>query len=99
MEEFKDLPLVGDVRYLGLIGALELVKDKKTKQGFSFEERVGFKIFQQALKKNLVLRPLGDIVYFFLPLCIKRKELRDILDRAYSLIGSFSSLANLKRRR
>ena len=99
MEEFKDLPIVGDVRYLGLIAALELVKDKKTKQGFTFEEKVGFEIFRQGLKRNLLLRPLGSIVYFFLPLCIKKKELRDILDRAYSLIWSFSSLANLKRRR
>jgi adenosylmethionine-8-amino-7-oxononanoate aminotransferase len=89
MEEFKSLPLVGDVRYLGLIAALELVKDKKTKQSFSFEERIGFKIFQQALKRNLVLRPLGSVVYFFLPLCIKRKELRDILGCAYSLIADF----------
>ncbi len=99
MEQFKDLPLVGDVRYIGLIAALELVKDKDTKQGFSFEKRIGFKIFQQALKRNLVLRPLGNIVYFFLPLCIQKKELQDILKRTHSLIKSFSNLAKLKKRR
>lgn len=87
MEEFRGLPFVGDVRYLGLIGALELVKDKDTKQGFDFKERIGFKIYQRALKKNLLLRPLGNIVYFFLPLCIRKRELRDILNRAYSLIA------------
>ncbi|OIO33634.1 MAG: adenosylmethionine--8-amino-7-oxononanoate transaminase [Candidatus Omnitrophica bacterium CG1_02_40_15] len=99
IEGFKGLPLVGDVRYLGLIAALELVKDKKTKHGFSFEERIGFEIFRKGLKRNLLLRPLGSIVYFFLPLCIKKKELCDILSRAYSLIGSFSSFTNFKRRR
>lgn len=89
MEEFKDLPIAGDVRYLGLIAALELVKDKKTKQRFSFEERIGFEIFQQGLKKNLLLRPLGNIVYFFLPLCIQKRELHDILSRTHSLIADF----------
>ncbi len=86
LEEFKDLPWVGDVRSLGFIGALELVKNKKTKQGFAFEERIGYKIFRRALKKNLLLRPLGNIIYFFLPLCVRRKELQDILGRAHSLL-------------
>ncbi len=85
---FNDLPLVGDTRALGFIGALELVKNKKTKQPFTFEERIGYKIFCQALKKNLLLRPLGNIIYFFLPLCIRKKELKDILGRAYLLIKS-----------
>jgi len=90
MEEFKDLPLVGDVRYLGLIAALELVKDKKTKQGFSFEERIGFEIFRKGLKRNLLLRPLGNIAYLFLPLSIKRNEIEDILDRTYAVIKSLN---------
>ena len=88
LEGFRNLGVVGDVRYLGLIGALELVKDKKTKEGFSFQERIGLEVFKRGLKENLVLRPLGNIIYLFLPLCIKRKELEDILKRAYSVIQS-----------
>jgi adenosylmethionine-8-amino-7-oxononanoate aminotransferase len=79
---------VGDVRYLGLVGAIELVKDKKTKTGFSFRDRIGMRIYREGLKKNLVLRPLGNIIYLFLPLCIKKSELRDILKGTYSIIAS-----------
>lgn len=86
LQQFKRLDFVGDVRYLGLIGALELVKDKKTKKAFSFEERIGLEIYKRGLKNNLILRPLGSIIYFFLPLCIKKTELEDILDRAYFVI-------------
>lgn len=86
LEEFRKLDKVGDVRYLGLIGAIELVKDKKTKQGFDLKERAGLEIYKKGLKKNLVLRPLGNIIYLFLPLCIKKDELKKILKRTYSII-------------
>ena len=75
--------MVGDVRYIGLIGAIELVKDKETKKSFGFNERIGLEIYKRGLKKNLILRPLGNIIYLFLPLCVKKKELKGILGRAY----------------
>jgi adenosylmethionine-8-amino-7-oxononanoate aminotransferase len=67
---------------------LELVRDKKTKEEFDFGERIGLEVYRRGLRKNLILRPLGNITYFFLPLCIKGAELEDILDRAHSLIKS-----------
>ncbi len=88
LEKFRDLPFVGDVRRIGLIAGLELVKDKKTKARLDFRKRAGFKIYKEALKQNIVLRPLGDIIYLFLPLCLKRNELEDILNRTYSVIKS-----------
>lgn len=88
LEKFRDLPLAGDVRYIGLIGAIELVKDKQTKESFSIKERIGLEVYKRGLKKNLVLRPLGSIIYLFLPLCIKENELKDVLKRTYSVIKS-----------
>lgn len=86
LERFRGLEYVGDVRSLGLVGALELVKNKKTKEGFSAKQRIGFRLYKEGLKKGLVLRPLGDIIYFFLPLCIRKEELEDIMERAYAVI-------------
>ena len=82
LEAFRGLPFVGDVRYIGLIGAVELVKNKKTKEAFNAKERIGLEIYKKGLKKNLVLRPLGSIIYLFLPLCINKEELEDILERS-----------------
>ena len=90
LEKFMNLALVGDVRYIGFIGAVELVKDKKTREGFGLKKRVGLEVYKRGLKKNLVLRPLGDIIYLFLPLCIRRMEIEDILERTYSVIKSLS---------
>ncbi len=88
MERFRDLPLTGDIRYIGLIGAIELVKDRLTKKSFDFQERIGLEIYKRGLKRNIILRPLGNIIYLFLPLCIKKNELEDIMDRTYAVIES-----------
>ncbi|OGS45573.1 MAG: adenosylmethionine--8-amino-7-oxononanoate transaminase [Elusimicrobia bacterium RIFOXYD2_FULL_34_15] len=86
LEKFKNLSYIGDVRYLGMIGALELVKNKKTKEPFRFNERIGYKIYENGLRRNIILRPLGNIIYLFLPLCVKEKDIEDIIDRMYSVM-------------
>ena len=86
LEGFRDLPLVGDVRYIGMIGVLELVKDKRTKKAFDFKRRIGLDVYKRGLKKNLLLRPLGNVVYFFFPLCIRKREIKKILDTTYKIL-------------
>jgi adenosylmethionine-8-amino-7-oxononanoate transaminase len=88
MQKFRDLDIVGDVRYIGMVAAFELVKDKFTKEPFPFEERIGFKVYKKGLEKGLLLRPLGNIIYLFLPLCVKEDELMDIIERTYSVIDN-----------
>lgn len=88
LERFRALEIVGNVRSIGMIGAMELVKDRLKKKPFGFKERIGLKIYKEGLKKNLILRPLGSIIYLFLPLSVKKNEIEDIIDRAYSVIAS-----------
>lgn len=86
LERFKDLPIVGDIRYIGLIGAFELVSCKKTKKAFDPKKRIGFEVYKKGLEMGLILRPLENIIYLFLPLCIKRDEMLEILERTYSVL-------------
>ena len=86
LDKFRELAFVGDVRKIGMIGAIEVVKDKESKSVFEFEERIGFEIYKKGLAKNLLLRPLGNVIYLFPPLCIKREELVYILDNFYEVI-------------
>jgi adenosylmethionine-8-amino-7-oxononanoate aminotransferase len=94
LERFRQLRFVGDVRYIGMVGAIELVKDKRTKEPFEAAERVGLQIFQKGLEKNLILRPLGDVMYLFLPLSTTKEELDDILSRTYEVVSSFQPKMN-----
>ena len=83
---FKTLKIVGDVRTIGLIGALELVKDKKTKVSFDLKDKIGYKIYREGLKSGIILRPLGNIIYFYLPLSVKRGEIKLILGKTAKII-------------
>lgn len=78
---FSTLPFIGDVRGIGMIVAFELVQDKTTKAPFSPNLRIGFRIYQEGLKHGLILRPLGDVTYLFLPLSVTKDEIIDILSR------------------
>ena len=91
LETAKALPFVGDTRNIGVVGAIEIVKDKVTKQPFPPERRIGMEIYKRALKENLILRPLGDVIYFFLPLCAKKEELEDIFERSARVLASIEN--------
>lgn len=81
LRTFESHPYVGNVRTIGMVGALEFVKDKNTKEPFPAGERIGMRVFEEGLRHNLILRPLGNVTYLFLPLCVTPAELHDILDR------------------
>ena len=87
LEEVKDLPMVGDVRGIGAVGAIELVKNKATKEPFGADERIGLEIYKKGLKNNLLLRPLGNVIYLFLPLSTSSSELDDILIRTKQILA------------
>ena len=76
-----DHPNVGEIRHIGLINGIELVADRATKTGFPSEDRVGYQVYKNALQEGLLLRPLGNVLYFNPPLIINEKE----IDEAVSI--------------
>jgi adenosylmethionine-8-amino-7-oxononanoate aminotransferase len=89
MERFKELPFIGDLRQLGMISAIELVRDKKTKKPFSAQERVGWQIYLAGLQERLLLRPLGNIIYLWLPLSTTIAEIDEITERTWRVLSNF----------
>lgn len=66
---------VGEIRSIGMINAIELVKDKDTKEPFNSNLRIGYNIYKEALKNGLILRPLGNILYFNPPYIISEEDM------------------------
>lgn len=72
---------VGEIRHIGLIHAIELVADKASKAGFDPSLRTGYQIYKEALKDGLILRPLGDVLYFNPPLIIHEAEIDSAVEK------------------
>ncbi|SHI88529.1 aspartate aminotransferase family protein [Desulfosporosinus lacus] len=80
-EALLDHPHIGEIRHIGLVNAMELVIDKKTKEAYDSKLRIGYQIYKKALEKGLILRPLGNVLYFNPPLIINEEE----IDRAVTI--------------
>ena len=74
------LPHVGEARQAGMIGGIELVRDKETREPYPWEERIGIRVCREARKHGLFLRPLGNVIVIFPPLAISQKELAYLMD-------------------
>ncbi|MCI6939135.1 MAG: adenosylmethionine--8-amino-7-oxononanoate transaminase [Succinatimonas hippei] len=85
---------IGQHRHIGLINAIEIVKDRDTKESFDSNLRLGYTIYQDAMKNGLLLRPIGDVLYFNPPLNIDRDTLTKSLDIAQEVI--FSNIEKIK---
>lgn len=86
-QAFAAHPHVGEIRHIGLIHAIELVKDPKTKEPFDSRKRIGYEIYKHALRHGLLLRPLGNVLYFNPPLNITREELQTAISIARQSIA------------
>ena len=75
-------PKVGEVRQTGMIAAIEMVKEKKSKTPYPWQERRGLKVYQHALSQGVLLRPLGNVIYFMPPYVITVEQIQHIVDVA-----------------
>ena len=92
LEGIKDHSLVGDTRCIGSVAVIELVKDKTSKEPFGLNERIGLEIYKKGLEENLLLRPLGHIIYLFLPLATRLEEVDEITKRTSDIIKSLKAV-------
>ncbi|NOI14934.1 aspartate aminotransferase family protein [Vibrio hepatarius] len=88
-ETFKDHPLVGDTRGVGLLHALEFSSDKLRREHFDANLKVGPQIAAACLEQGLIARamPHGDILGFAPPLIANRNDIDIIVDKAHQAVN------------
>ncbi|MGH8492558.1 MAG: adenosylmethionine--8-amino-7-oxononanoate transaminase [Moraxellaceae bacterium] len=86
LSPLADHPNVLEVRQTGMIAAVELVQDKKSRLPFDWRERRGLQIFNHAMSKGVLLRPIGNVVYFIPPYVITPEEIRLMVNVAAEAI-------------
>jgi adenosylmethionine-8-amino-7-oxononanoate aminotransferase len=77
-----DHPNVAEVRQTGMAIAIEMVQDKASKTPYPWQERRGLKVFEHALTRGALLRPLGSVVYFLPPYVITPEQIDFLADVA-----------------
>jgi len=73
--ELESHPHVAEVRQTGMIAAIELAKDKATREPYDWRERRGLTIYRHAIERGVLLRPVGNVVYFMPPYVITTEEI------------------------
>jgi adenosylmethionine-8-amino-7-oxononanoate aminotransferase len=95
LEQLQDLkddhPMVGDVRGLGLLVAMDLVSDRDTKAGFSPDARLSDRMGEKLREQGILLRPMGDALSISPPLCITRSEVDEIVNGVNRVLGQVES--------
>jgi len=80
---FADHPHVAEVRQHGMIVAIEMVKDKASRTPYPWQERRGLRVYRHGLQNGMLLRPLGNVVYFMPPYVITPEEINLMAEVAW----------------
>ena len=70
-----DHPHVAEVRQHGMVLAIELMRDKARREPYPWQERRGIRVYRHALEQGVLLRPLGNVIYFMPPYVISEEEI------------------------
>ena len=90
---FETHPLVGEVRCVGLLGALEIVADKGGKSPFAPEHIIGERIVQMAYDRGLVTRPIGDALVVAPPFIINREQIGELMATLGAVLDELAAAA------
>ncbi len=81
-EELKklwSLPNVGDVRQVGLIAGIELVKNWRTRAPFDLRERAGIRVCEAMARRGVLTRPVGNVIVLMPPYCTTTAQARKMV--------------------
>ena len=93
LNEFKEYEYIGETRGVGLMGALEMVKDKKTKYPFDPLLSMGDRIANESINIGLICRPLGSAIVLCPQFIITTKEIDTMFDMLHdTLKKSFKNI-------
>jgi adenosylmethionine-8-amino-7-oxononanoate aminotransferase len=85
--ELLSHPNVAEVRQQGMIVAIELAQDARKRKPYPREQRRGRRAYEHALRKGVLLRPLGDVIYFMPPYILGGEEVKLMSQTAIAAIN------------
>jgi adenosylmethionine-8-amino-7-oxononanoate aminotransferase len=80
LDTLWSLPNVGDVRRVGLVAGIELVKDWRTRKPFELRERAGIRVCEAMAKRGVLTRPIGSVIVLMPPYCTTPVQMKKIVN-------------------
>ncbi len=88
LASLADHPHITNIRQCGMIGAFDLVENKQTKQSYAWQQRHGMQVYREALKRGVILRPLGNVIYLMPPYVITAEQIHWVIQVARESIDT-----------
>jgi len=80
LQTLWSLPNVGDIRQVGLIAGIELVRDWRTREPFDLRERAGIRVCEAMARHGVLTRPIGNVIVLMPPYCTTPRQAKTIVD-------------------
>jgi adenosylmethionine-8-amino-7-oxononanoate aminotransferase len=99
-EELKSLwslANVGDVRQVGLVAGVELVRDWRTREPFALREQAGIRVCEAMARRGVLTRPIGNIIVLLPPYCTTRAQVAVMVDAVRAAVDEVFQAAGSKR--
>jgi adenosylmethionine---8-amino-7-oxononanoate aminotransferase len=88
LESLWSLPQVGDVRQIGLIVGIELVRDWRTRQAYDLREKAGIRVCEAMARRGVLTRPIGNVLVLMPPYCATASQVRRMIQVLGNAIAS-----------
>jgi len=83
LKKLADHPIVGEVRSIGLVGAIEIVKDKSTRERFHKDLGAGIRCRDFCVNNGLVMRAVGNTMIMSPPLIVEDRHIDELVEKAW----------------
>jgi adenosylmethionine-8-amino-7-oxononanoate aminotransferase len=79
LQSLWKLPNVGDIRRVGLVAGIELVRNLRTREPFDLRERAGIRVCEAMARRGVLTRPVGNVIVLMPPFCTTIAQLKKII--------------------
>jgi adenosylmethionine-8-amino-7-oxononanoate aminotransferase len=87
LQSLWQLPNVGDIRQVGLVAGIELVKNWRTREPFDLRNRAGIRVCEAMATRGVLTRPIGNVIVLMPPYCTTSAQLKIMVSVTHDAIA------------
>lgn len=87
LQSLWSLPNVGDIRQVGMVVGVEIVKNWRTREPFALRERAGIRVCEAMAKRGVLTRPIGNVIVLMPPYCTTPVQVREMVSVLRSAVA------------